>query len=226
MQDSSKMKREIDNGFWLRSTKTDGIPADCRNAYRKIMNSVVTYYKQTIDDMIQHAGGSIKMPMEVSVIEDYLTGFSFEYKPFRNWLEVHSQVEGYWVPDNESADKIIIHYNACAPESRQRFTKVHELFHFSQRLDMQFIAFIDELVLNTTLPHYVIDKILERGTDKATSMYLMPNEYFTKKYCEISEQCETFGEKQLKELAKFFEVSAQSAKYRLNECGIYVPNLA
>jgi Zn-dependent peptidase ImmA (M78 family) len=55
-------------------------------------------------------------------------------------------------------------------------------------------------------------------TERATAMYLMPNDYFLKKYQEIHARAGVFNDASLRELANYFDVSFQSAKYRLDEC--------
>lgn len=221
----NKSRREINDGYWLRQSLQNGIPADCIYPYRKLLNSFIEHYKNLIDSIITEAGGKITFPMETALFENYLDGFQFEYRPFSIWLEPNKDKEGYWAYDPQTNEKVIIFYNAAAPEYRQRHTKVHELFHFAQTLDRNILKFIDEIIFETKLPPFVINKLVERSTDKATAMYLMPNRFFKEKYEEIVQVQKNKITKAnlLKELARYFNVSVESAGYRLNECGIYVP---
>jgi len=214
---------EINNALYLRSNShINGIPVDCYNAYKRLLNSVIGYNKGIIDAIIKCNGNNITMPMRMEYIERYMSGFEFEYVPFCYWLKGYGKVEGCKVYDGGSG-KLTVYYNNCASYERQRFTQVHELMHFLQQQDGYFLDFLTELVDNTVLPPEVIVKILERATDKATAMYLMPNKYFIKKYEEIRNERNNFEFGELKELANAFQVSLQTAKYRLNECEIYVP---
>jgi len=211
----------------LRQNKRNDIPLDCIPAYRALLNSLIGHYKKIIDQIIVEGGGKLSFPMETTLLENYLEGFSFEYHPLPIWLESEQKdIEGFSEYSLVNPDKVVIYYNASAPSCRQRFTKIHELFHFIQSLDVKFLNFFDELILNSTLPPDVVNKIMERGTDKAVAMYLMPNNYFLKKYDEIRKEIGVRKMKYavLQELARYFDVSKQTARFRLGECGILVPS--
>jgi hypothetical protein len=213
----------INNGLWLRTHAVkNGIPVDCWRAYQVLLNNGVGHFKTIIDHIIQSGGNTIQVPMQPESIEKYLSGFTFEYRPFCNLYEYTRQTEGFWRIDPERPTHVIIFYNRCTSPERQRFTKVHELFHFLQTVDRAFLDFLDELILNSTLPEHVVIKILERSTDKAAVMFLMPNHFFVKKYEEIEIYSEGFGEAELRKLAAAFQVSIESARYRLQEC-VYQP---
>ena len=220
MLDIAKNKgAEIPNALWLRyGAGRDGIPADCAQVYRQLFNSGISHLKKTIDSVIKQEGGSITVPMQTTYLERYFSGFTFEYRPFYDLSKLARQVEGEWEHDPQEWSHIIVHYNGFALSGRQRYSKVHELFHFAQSLDTEFLAHFDELILNTTLPAEVVYKLLERITERATAMYLMPNDFFLKKYQEIKNQSGAFGDAQIKQLAQAFDVSAQTARYRLQEC--------
>ena len=210
---------EIPNALWLRFNATqDGLPADCVAVYRQLFNTGLRHLKKTIDNVIQHEGGSITVPMQPEYLERYFTGFMFEYRPFYNLSQLTKGVEGYWEYDPQAPSHVIIHYNKLALSGRQRYSKVHELFHFAQSVDDEFLTFFDNLILNTTLPEAVVYRLLERVTEKATAMYLMPNDFFLKKYHEIKNQSGAFEEAQIKQLASAFDVSVQAARFRLQEC--------
>lgn len=210
---------EINNALWLRTSATkNGIPADCVRPYRILFNQGVGHFKTIINDVIEKNGSLIEMPMQESYLENYLSGYTFEYKTFCNLYEVGRQTEGFWRFSDTDPNHIIIHYNRCATSGRQRHSKIHEMMHFVQTVDPAFLYFMDELILNSTLPEFVVVKLLHRLTDRATSMYLMPNDYFRKKYQEIEQTDGVFGDAQLRKLANAFDVSMQSAKYRIQEC--------
>jgi hypothetical protein len=207
---SRNNQNSIDDVYWLRQTTKDGVPADCRGSFNRLLNKFVLYYKELIDDLIQNSGGTITFPMDTDLIENYLTGFEIDYIPFDN-SEIQGKIEGFWEQDEENPFKVRIFYNiSCCPE-RQRFTKIHELIHFCQSLDNKFQHIFDVLIINDLLPFEVIKILLDRATDKATAIYLMPNEYFVKKYYEI---------KSVQGLSDYFKVSAPSIIYRIKECGL------
>ena len=210
---------EIPNATWLRFDATqDCLPADCLAVYRQLFNTGLRHLKKTIDNVIRSEGGSITVPMQPAYLERYFSGFTFEYRPFYNLSQLTKGVEGYWEYDAQNPSHIIVHYNKLALSGRQRYSKVHELLHFAQSVDDEFLTFFDNLILNTTLPEAVVYRLLERITEKATAMYLMPNDFFLKKYHEIRNQSGVFEEAQIKQLATAFDVSAQTARIRLQEC--------
>ena len=207
-------RNEISDGLWLRNVATqNGIPADCIRPYRMFFNQGVAHF----DDVITQAGGSIELPMQPALLENYLTGYTFEHRTFCNLYEFDEDTEGFWQIDPADNKNVIIHYNRCTAEVRQRNTQVHELLHFVQTIDPPFLDFLDSLIYDTALPEYVVAKLLHRITERATVMYLMPNDFFRKKYQEIQAEHPIFGEGQLKQLARIFDVSIASARYRIQE---------
>jgi len=197
---------EINNLYWLRQTINDGIPADCRPIFYRLKNELIAYHKGLIDHIIKNNGGEIKTPMETDYLEKYLAGFKFEFIPF-----FHSFGADGFMDFNIELGRVSIFYNTNCPPCRQRFTKIHELFHFLQLLDMQFLDFFDRIYAESDLPEFVIKQLLEKSTEKATAMYLMPNDYFRKKYNEI---------KNIDELTRIFGVSKKSLCIRIQECGL------
>jgi hypothetical protein len=222
---ATSKKNEISDGYWLRKHAVqNGLPADCVRPYTFLLNEGIGYFKGIVDDIIKNGGGMVTTPMQPQYLEQYFTGYTFEYRTFCNLYEFNRQTEGYWQIDPNDPSHIIIFYNRCATRKRQRYSQVHELMHFAQTVDPQFLDFFDELILNSTLPENVVVKLLERLTDKAAAMYLMPNDFFIKKYEEIKAQSPIFGEAQVRQLATAFDVSVQTATYRLQEClGITAP---
>lgn len=218
MLDMSK-NIEINDGYWLRKhALNNGIPADCVRPYRLLFNQGIGHFKGIIDSIIKSGGGSISIPLQPKHIEQYLTGYTFEYRSFCNLYEIGSQTEGFWRIEENNPTHVIIFYNRCTTARRQRYSQIHELFHFIQTVDPKFLDFLDELIFNSTLPEYVVVKLLERLTERSTAMFLMPNDFFLKKYEEIKTQSPIFGDAQVRQLAAIFDVSVQTATYRLEEC--------
>lgn len=227
MLDLSKKGTEIKDAYWLRRNAViDGVPADCMYAYRKLLNSCIGHFKGLIDRVIQSDGGHVEAPMQPEVFERYFTGFTFEHSPITSFPSGKGDIDGWWMLEGERLNHVHIFYNDRKPVVRQRYTIIHELFHFAQTADLAFLDFIDELIENTTLPPSVVVKILERSTEKAAAMYLMPNDFFVKKYHEITnEEPQLNTQEIIRRLAKTFEVSIPSTSYRLQECHIFNASL-
>jgi len=209
---------EINERKWYQEyAQYNDIPTDQARAYKFLFNEGVKYFKVLIDDIIENNGGVITLPLQVSYIEKYLTGFCFEYRVIEGF-DVQSEVEGYWRKNAFDPTRIIIFYKQHGYRQRERYTQVHELMHFIQTLDPMFLNTFDDLIWNSALPPKTIIKLLERLTDRATAMFLMPNDFFQNKYREIQNESQTFGYTEIRELARAFDVSMQSATYRINEC--------
>ena len=196
----------IENYYWLRQTYSDGIPADCKGVFYYHLNELTAKYKEMIDDVISSSGSRVVFPMDTDYLTDYFTGYDVQYIGFSGGQEI----EGYWEADSENDSLVYIFYNTDSFFKRQRFTKIHETFHFAQSIDPWFMCYFDDIIENSTLPGDVIYKLMEKSADKATAMYLMPNEYFLKKYKEVGD---------IDELSSVVQVSKQSVRYRLKECG-------
>ncbi len=205
----SKNDKE-NNFYWLRQTYVDNIPADCRAVYYTLLNNLVVYNEKLITAIIDNSGTEISFPMETDLIQDYLTGFEINYIGFNDFFGSKS---GYWEFDEEEENVVNVFYNTFDTPKRQRYTKVHETLHFCQSLDDGFQYFFDELLTNSTLPAGVVIQLMEKATDKATAMYLMPNIYCKKKWREVQS---------IAQLSEYFQVSEQSVAYRLKECGITI----
>lgn len=219
-----KTQSMISDCYWLRNSKTDEIPADCWFLYSKLRDLGVKQFQTVIDDIHSRVEGGTVFPMTVDPILRYLDGCNISFVPFCHRDKYgHSEIEGYREADPSDPYSVTIYYNESAPLSRQTFTKIHELFHFMQQLDSKFMFVIDKLIEDKSIPVIVIHKLLERVTDKATSLYLLPKEQFVRKFETIQGSVDTFGLGQLQMLAEYFQVSKKTAFYRLKECGIYVP---
>lgn len=210
MLNTSKKRKAINNFYWLGQVYDNGVPVLYKRNYFYLLNQLVAYYKNLIDHIIYESGGKIQLPMDATMLENYLTGYNLNYVGFSG-KEHGLNIEGFWGFDSLQENGINIFYNIDSNKKRQRFTKIHETFHFCQCLDTYFRSLFDYLKTESTLPEDVIHKLMEKATDKATAMYLMPNDYFIKKYQEI---------KDIDELSELFQVSAQSIYYRLKECNL------
>lgn len=209
---------EINDRKWYREyAQRNNIPVDQARAYKFLFNEGVKYFKYLIDDIIKVNGGIVALPMQNAYIEKYLTGFSFEYRIMEGF-DVQSEVEGYWKKNPFDPTHVIIFYKCNGYRQRERYTQIHELLHVVQTLDPMFLNTFDDLIWNSTLPAQTITKLLERLTERATAMFLMPNDFFQEKYIEIRQQADGFGDAQIRELARVFDVSMQSATYRISEC--------
>jgi len=218
---SKEIPKIIDDVHWLRThAQIDGVPADCFRAYTKLLNTSIGYFKGIIDHIIRLNGESILVPMQPVFIERYLTGFTFEYRPFSSLNELDQLKEGFWRCSDHDPSHVLIFYNQNATVERQRLTKIHELFHFMQSIDGFFRHFLEELIYDDALPPSVIVKLLERVTEKAAVIYLMPNEFFCKKYSEIKAESRSFGYEEIRRLAQTFGVSVQTTTYRIQELNL------
>ncbi|HDQ22350.1 MAG TPA: ImmA/IrrE family metallo-endopeptidase [Candidatus Uhrbacteria bacterium] len=201
-------QHNVESEYWLRQYKRNGIPLDCERAYFYCLNKLIVYYKELIGEIIKDNDGVIEFPMQTSLIENYLSGYQIQYFGFYGKAK---DLSGYWESDEEDNSIVRIFYNTNATFERQRFTIIHELFHFCQSLDIKIQDYFDGLIVNSTLPKDVVVNLIEKATDKATAMYLMPNKYFEKKYYEV---------KDVQTLSDYFQVSAPSIIYRIKECGL------
>lgn len=184
----------------------DNIPKYCRSEYYRWLHKLVSHQEDLINDILSTGSEPTEFPTDTCLIENYLTGFKFEYIGFCDETGIK---DGWWEIENNNLVKIF--YNQNAPETRQRFTKIHELIHFLQFLDKTFKDLLDQAVLISSLPSDVIAKLIEKATDKAAAMYLMPCQYVAEKWQK---------NKNSLLLSKYFQVSQQSAEYRLKECKI------
>lgn len=190
-------------------------PKDDKGIYNQLYGKILKHYEQLIADIYQTAGCPIAFPIGTDLIEKYLTGFELRYKPFDRAALGLQGIEGFWEPDDREDGVVNIYFNQNTNPNRQHFTKVHETLHLCQFLDSDFRVLIDDTVLNDVLPLEMVEKLIERITEKTAAIYLMPKEQTVKKYQE---------NKNVLQLAQDFKVSVRTAIYRLNECGIMIPN--
>lgn len=186
------------------------VPAEYQTEFLTLANRLVPYYKNLIDDIITEAGGKIKCPMDTEYITNYLSGYTINYESFYDSAGEKPK-DGYFEVADLENGVFTVFYNTYYPPKRQHATKIHETFHIMQLIDLEFRKFVDNLIFETELPSDVIELLLERVSEKATFMYLMPNDYFIKKYQEVSD---------IKILSDYFEVSEESVFYRLKELGL------
>jgi Zn-dependent peptidase ImmA (M78 family) len=91
---------------------------------------------------------------------------------------------------------------------------IHEVFHVLEFVDDDFKRFMDDFLNYQTLPTDQIVKLLERVTDRAAAMYLVPKKELRKQYSVCPDP---------RYLSDYFQVSYQSIIYRLKNTGILVP---
>lgn len=196
------------NESLIKNHKLTGYPQNNVDVYFQLLNKLVTHNKELIDSIIQNSGGKIIFPMETAYLEDYLNGYNFTYTPFNSFLAEIKGKEGFF---EVNGTNINIFYNNNCDIKRQRFSKIHEVWHICQLFDLSFLNLIDSLLIDTDFPAELIVKLIEKSADKATAIYLMPNDYFIQKYRET---------KNVQELSDYFQVSVPSVMYRLKECGL------
>lgn len=190
-------------------------PRDDKGVYNQYYGRILKHYEQLIDAIYQTSGCPVVFPVGTDLIEKYLTGYELRYWAFDKSKLGLPNIEGFWEQDDREDGVINIYYNKNTNPNRQHFTKIHETLHVCQFLDSDFRRLIDDIVLNNVLPLEMVQKLIERITERTAATYLMPKEQTVKKYSE---------NKNILELAQGFKVSVQTAMYRLNECGIMVPN--
>lgn len=196
-------------------TVSERFPKDDKGIYNQLYGKVLAHHERLVEDIYKTAVSPVVFPVGTDLIENYLTGFKLRYIPFDKTAFGLQGVEGFWEQDDRENGVINIFYSQNTNINRQHFTKIHETIHFCQFLDSDLREFIDDIMLNNVLPKEMIEKLIERITEKTAATYLMPKEQTVKKYQE---------NKNVIQLAKEFKVSVKTAIYRLNECGIMVPS--
>jgi len=179
------------------------------NLYFQLLNRATERNSELIDSIIQDSGGKVTMPMETVYLENYLSGYKFEYIAFNNVQCGIPRKEGLYRIDRRTI-RIFYNTNKCSVK-RQRYSKIHELWHICQLFDLEFRDAIDYLMEKTNFPPELIGELIEKSADKATAIYLMPNDYFISKYNETQN---------IRELSDYFQVSVPSIMYRMKECGL------
>lgn len=194
--------------------------------YHVLLRKLTNHFQKLINDIFQKYPYEISFPINTKPMEHFLLGFEVEYCPleeilnsvviphFCNPFDPEGRdpsphyLEGFWFAD-DGGKKVYVFVKTESNENRQRFTKIHELFHFCQSLDIAFIKFLEEIISNSTLPPELVRRLIERSANKATAMYLIPEEHLKKKYQETQH---------IEELARFYGVSQDTLKIRLEEC--------
>lgn len=142
--------------------------------YHSLIQSGSAYFKRKIKHI--HDKANINTPpVSFEHLEDYFSGFVFEYQPFEN-AEV-SCLWGMWdmMPDKDN--KVTIYYALSGNECRDRFSIAHELMHYYQYLDTTFKHSLQEKV-----PEDVAERIIEKLADQMAAYYLVPPEMLYKTY--------------------------------------------
>jgi len=202
------LETRLENTNNEQSTKY-GIPIKYYKTYFSLLEELKSYYRGLIKDDIFGKYKNIPFPIGLRYIEDYLDGFKIKYLGFKINSINRNCLDGLWKLEDDNRT-VIVFFNANTIPERQRYTKLHELFHFCQSIDIAFLNYIDKIILENKLPIELVQKLVDKASDKAVAMYLMPEEEVIKKSEETQD---------VRELADYFEVSAQSILYRLKECG-------
>jgi hypothetical protein len=192
-----------------KTIRNNEIPQIYRAKFYGFLNRLVDYYWGLIKEILLKNNPNPVYPVPLRFIEEYLVGFKFVYIGFDNIKEGIPQIEGFWRFIDKEKGIVGIAYNTNVCPERQKFTIIHELFHFCQYIDPKVQDFLDKIIANSILPNEITAKLLDKSADKATSMYLMPEEEVIIKNQEFNDR---------KNLAKFFGVSLDCLLYRLKEC--------
>ena len=186
------------------------VPAQYHGEFLRLLNLFVPYYKDLIATIIKEAGGVVKFPVDTDMMVRYLEGYTIHYLPFYD-NQGEKPEDGHLDVIDLEAGTFAVYYNTYYPPKRQRATRIHETWHIFQLMDGEFCEFVDSLVYNTELPPDVVHLLLERAAEKATFMYLIPNEYLKEKFKEIQD---------IKKLSDYFQASIESLSYSIQECGL------
>lgn len=218
MQDLLKRTKNYDleciNNNWVPRKINDGIPLYLRSYYYGNLNFLIDILKRMIANVFG-TDKKISIPISIDYLTNYLSGFDFKFIPVYEFE--NEKIEGFSHWDRKN-DIVNIYYKAKSTYERQRNTKIHEIIHFCQMFEPDFINKLRDIREEKMLPEYLIRKLLERATEKATAMYLMPNYFFEREYSEIIKKRNDLYEV-VDDLSKIFEVSKLATIFRLKECG-------
>lgn len=158
------------NGF-KRIFSAD-LPPLPRYYYHVCILYFIDYYRKTVDNIFRCVKGTIKLPIEIKHLEEYLTGYKFIYTGFPKV----GKINGYHCIDG---DTVNIFYSKDLNKAQIKFTKVHELFHFHQSIDPQAREIFEDIGKHCEDEHAknVIGSLNEEVADLAAFIYLMPPEY-------------------------------------------------
>ena len=197
-----------------------------KQGYHVLLNRLTNYFQKLIDDIFRQYPHQITFPMDTKPMEHFLLGFEIEYCPleelinspliphFCNPFDPEGNdpsphyLGGFWFAD-EDTRKVYVFIQTSSGTNRQMFTKIHELFHFCQSLDIAFIKFLEQIITESTLPPDLVRRLIERSANKATAMYLIPEVHLKQKYQETQD---------IDYLAKFYGVCRKTMEIRLEEC--------
>lgn len=172
--------------------------------YNECLNYFINYNKNLINEILRKEK-KISIPVNVSHIEGYLSGYKFKYIPFNPKKFDTPKLYGFFDYCKEN-NEVSIFFNISLSQEAIRHTITHELFHFIQFIDIEFQSNLNELINRSLLHRDVICLLLEETTDMATAIYLMPEKYFYSKYNKNSN---------IKKIAKVFNVSDVIVNIRL-----------
>jgi hypothetical protein len=186
------------------------IPDEYHREFLALLNKLVPYFRGLIEDIIKESGGTLNLPIDTEPMVKYLDGYTIDYVPFYD-KSGEKPEDGHLEIVDLEAGVFAVFYNTYYPPKKQHATRIHETWHIFQLIDLEFRSFIDRLVLDTELPPDVIELILERATEKATFMYLIPNDYLKVKFNETQD---------MKKLSDYFQASEESLYYSIREAGL------
>jgi len=121
MQSTLKINSKEINIGWSDEVYKSDIPENCKPAFYRYLNKLIAYYKDLIDEMIESAGGTIKAPMSIEILEEFLSGFKISYIGFDENNE-YKEIDGYFDICGENDELLHIFYNVSRSRSKQRFT--------------------------------------------------------------------------------------------------------
>lgn len=183
-----------------------GILVQDEYEYLVQLYSIQNHLRAIIDEILPD-DETLSFPIGTEYLQARLSGFTIDYKPFSKGNA--KDLEGFRLTDPFDESKVTVFYNTESSKYRQRYTQIHETLHICQLYDVALMIKIDELMANPAFPTEVVKHMLERATDKAVAMYMMPERFFKKKYVENPS---------VKFLSDFFETSIESVKIRQQEC--------
>jgi len=161
---------DIKNLYSLRLQTKEGIPLDCLPLYARSLNLMIKQQDKLIDSIFECYPDQLSFPLDLEPFENYFDGFNFTYIELDS--SCPSEIHGLWRMEDR---EVTAYYASWHPEVRQRFTIMHELFHFVQSIDPWFLDFVDALIEYSGLPQDVICKLVDRVADKGAVQYLTPN---------------------------------------------------
>ena len=171
--------------------------------YKFFLHYFTDYHEGTIADILSGAKDELKFPIDYKYLEACFPGYKFKYIGLPKNESIFNGVDGL---HRINGDTYYVFYNQELSQEYIRYTKVHELIHFYQLKDRHFIKAMNGLVELCGLHDFVVSDLLEKATDFAAAIYLMPAEQFYKKLIET---------KNIYEVSNYFKVPMEAVMCRL-----------